>query len=390
MSHTDLALANDQAFQKVQVKQDILFLLHLPPPVHGSSVVGGQIKNSLVINSSFSCRYMNLLASRSLGDSGKFDFGKLMRFVILGASLARNLWIKKPDACYIALTTTGLAFFRDAILIAMLKVCNVKRIYHLHNKGVSRKQINPIYRFTYQFVFNNAYVILLSKHLYQDIQSFVPPDRVTYCPNGVADEFTDNLSALKIVRSTGGSIPNILFLSNLIETKGVNVLLEACALLQDRGIHFICDFIGAEGDISAVGFHETIARLGLVSNVRYLGKKFGKDKEAAYIAADIFVLPTYNECFPLVLIEAMQYSLPVVTCPEGGIPDQVADGKTGFLVPRHDITALAIRLEELILNSEMRKSMSLAARKKYENEFTLNIFEKNFTRVMGEAIAGTA
>ena len=103
------------------MKLSVLFLLHLPPPVHGSSVVGGLIKDSKLINRTFCCRYVNLLASREVGESGHPSIGKAYGFVLLIIRLARELMRKMPDACYFALTTTGWAFFRDVILIAMLK-----------------------------------------------------------------------------------------------------------------------------------------------------------------------------------------------------------------------------------------------------------------------------
>lgn len=362
---------------------NVLWLLHLPPPVHGSSVVGGLIRDSELINRTFHCRYVNLLASRKLGESGRLNLYKLFGFFVLGLRLVRELLRKKPDVCYFALTTSGMAFFRDAILIAMLKLYRVRTVYHLHNKGISSKQKWLVYRLAYKFVFHNARVILLSSHLYSDIQAFVPPGFVFYCPNGIPDEHGGARCALREEEAYLDSTVHILFLSNLIESKGVGVLLEACAVLKRNGNKFTCDFVGAEGDISAAAFQEELLRLNLTDIVRYRGRRYGAEKNAAFLAADIFSLPTFYDCLPLVLIEAMQYSLPVVSCPEGGIPDLVVDGETGFLVPQRDVAVLAERLAALISSPELRHNMGSGARCKYESTFTLAAFENRLVDILG-------
>ncbi len=74
----------------------------------------------------------------------------------------------------------------------------------------------------------------------------------------------------------------------------------------------------------------------------------------------------------LVLLEAMQYSLPVVSTPEGAIPDVVDDGVTGFLVPQRDTSALADKLEVLIKDPDLRvKNGSRGKVQNMSREFTL-------------------
>ena len=351
----------------------ILFVLHIPPPVHGSSVVGKLINKSLIINKSFDCDYVNLLISRSMNESGKLSILKIFRFVFLCFSLIFKLIKKRPDICYIALTTTGASFYKDVLLVGILRFFRVKRVYHLHNKGISNFQHKTNYKKLYPFVFDDADVILLSKRLYKDIETFVPESRIHICPNGIPDITSGTIYRIPSVpRSV-----KILFLSNLIDSKGIFILLDACMILMQRGIEFECDFIGAEGDLSVDKFNKRVLQNGLKKHVSYLGKKYGKDKQDSFIDADIFAFPTYyhNECFPLVLLEAMQFSLPIVSTFEGGIPDIVEDGVTGYLVPQRDVEALANKLEALINNSELRIMMGKAGRQKYEKEFTLDKFE---------------
>lgn len=363
-------------------KPDLLLMLHIPPPVHGSSVVGKAILDSRKLDDAFIRRHLNLLASRNVEESGRVSFGKLAGFANLVIRLAKQLIYRRPDLCYFALTTTGAAFFRDAMLCGMLKICKVPIVFHLHNKGVLNKSKSLLYRLTYRYVFSRAHVILLSEHLYPDVANFVPRSHVRFCSNGIVDTAEKIQPPAKQQVSPSCTSVNILFLSNLITSKGVYVLLEACALLKTRGLDFQCNFIGAEGDISAQEFQEKTHQLALDEHVNYLGPKYGAEKFSYLGRADIFVLPTFYECFPLVVLEAMSFSIPVVSCPEGGIPDQISDGRNGFLVAQRNAEDLANRLEDLVKDPALRSRMGKAGREKFETHFTLDAFEDRIVNIL--------
>ncbi len=363
------------------MKTKVLFLLHLPPPVHGSSMVGQFIKDSKLINSSLESTFINLLASKNVGNTGKISVTKLWGFVITWFRLLKILINNKPALCYFAITATGAAFFRDVLLIVLLKVFRVKRVYHMHNKGVSKYNNHLFFKLLYKFIFKNAQVILLSNHLYYDIEKFVKKTEVYVCPNGVPE--------IKNSRSkTVNNIVQLLFLSNLIESKGVYVLLESCKRLDEANINFKCNFIGGQGDISEIDINTKIDEYNLQYKVRYLGRKYGKEKEEYYNNADIFVFPTYyhNETFGLVNLEAMQYSLPVISTFEGGIPDLIKNGVSGFLIPQQNVDILTEKLKYLIENPEIRLKMGQEGRIRYEKEFTLIKFEENLLNILNKII----
>ncbi len=82
----------------------------------------------------------------------------------------------------------------------------------------------------------------------------------------------------------------------------------------------------------------------------------------------------------------MQHSIPIVSTFEGGIPDVVEDGITGFLVPQKDAQILAEKLELLIKDHELRIKMGVAGRSKYEKEFTLQAFESKLQRILEDIL----
>src|SRR5690606_2360875 len=200
---------------------------------------------------------------------------------------------------------------------------------------------------------------------------YVPEKRVHYCANGIPQA---SKTILMRKRENLEEV-QILFLSNLMRAKGVFVLLEACKILHQKQLSFHCTFIGGESDITSEMFQKKVIELGLISRVHEAGRKYGAEKGLAFSEADIFAFPTLNETFGLVNLEAMQFSLPVVSTLEGGIPDVVEEGKTGFLVEKGNAEAFAEKLEILITHVDIRNQMGTAGKSRFESHFTLTTFE---------------
>ena len=356
------------------MKKKVLFILHLPPPVHGSSMVGQYIKDSSIINDGIDAKYINLGTSKSLNEIGKNPFQKVSVYLKIVYQTLKQLSVFQPDLVYIALTAKGKAFYKDAFIALLAKLFGRKIIYHLHNRSMLERQDKWLDVVLCKMLFKNTDVLLLSKYLYPEIQKYVPENRVHYCPNGVPP-----LTKTILREKRNSEEVQILFLSNLMEAKGVYVLLEACKILQEKQLPFHCTFVGGESDITAEIFQNKVSELGLSEKVHYAGKKYGTEKELAFSSADIFAFPTLNETFGLVNLEAMQFSLPVVSTIEGGIPDVVEDGKTGFLVEKGNAEAFAEKLEILIQNVEMREQMGNAGKSRFESHFNLTTFENCFS-----------
>lgn len=359
----------------------ILFILHYPPPVHGSSIVGGFIKESRLINENFECCYLNLGTSASVKEIGKNPTRKLIRYLSLIWQVISALLFFRPDLCYLTISSKGAGFYKDSLIVLLVRLFGVKRIYHLHNKGFSTRQRKYFDNLLYKMVFKNAEVILLSSYLYPDLQKYVPEHKIHYCPNGIPD--MDNGYSIPKDKDSSAK-PELLFLSNLIESKGVFFLINALKFVQERGYQFHCTIVGGEGDVTARQLKDQIEVEGLAGFIEVMGKKYDKEKELTFLGSDIFVMPTFYhyECMPLVIIEAMQYSIPVVSTFEGAIPDLVEDGVTGFLVPQKDALALADKLEVLIKDPDLRKRMGSAGRARYEAQFTLDRFERRMVEIL--------
>ena len=360
-------------------KKRILFVGALPPPVHGSAVVNQQIKSSELIGELFLCDWVNLSTSRQIDEIGKTTIAKPIR--MMGA-MTRTLWLLLThhyDLCYLAITCHGRGFLKDLPFVLLCKLFRRKIVIHQHNKGMSNYVDRWPYSWLLPICYRNAKVILLSWHLYPDIEGVVPRENVVICPNGIKTNNGFN----GLVRRHEDGIPSLLFLSNLIESKGVFVLLDALKILVERGIQFHCTFVGrGSKDINAKAFFDEVEKRGLTSVVSYDGPKYGEEKAHELIDSDIFVFPTIEDCFPLVLLEAMSYSLPIVTTAEGAIPDEVVDGDNGFLCEKNNPDSLAESIKKLIENPDLRKWMGEQGLKRLQEHFTEEIFEARIRDIL--------
>jgi glycosyltransferase involved in cell wall biosynthesis len=169
-----------------------------------------------------------------------------------------------------------------------------------------------------------------------------------------------------------------------MKAKGVFDLVEACNILNKKGLNLKCAFVGKWADISEEEFNIAVKGKGIADKVFAYGSKYGQEKESFFEEADTFIFPTFyhNECFPLVLLEAMSCTLPVISTTEGGIPDIINDGITGYIIEKQNPEKLAAKIEELILNPELRKQMGKAGQDKFLKQYTLDIFEKRMCEII--------
>lgn len=159
------------------------------------------------------------------------------------------------------------------------------------------------------------------------------------------------------------------------------LLLHALAAI--RHLPWVLELIG-DGPLT-----DTVRRLavdlGVVDRVTFSG--LCNDVPARLARSDVFVLASNWEGLPLSILEAMRAGLPVVASDVGGVAESVADGVTGFLVPRGDRTALTERLERLLLDAGMRQQMGLAGRALYEREFSFEVMYERTQRVYRDVLA---
>jgi colanic acid/amylovoran biosynthesis glycosyltransferase len=172
----------------------------------------------------------------------------------------------------------------------------------------------------------------------------------------------------------GGAF-RIVCIGRFEEVKGHAQLIEACGILDRRGISFTCHLLG-DGELRAA-LESQIARLGLCDRMVLHGNQPQTVIRDALRAASVCVLATVQaangkrEGIPNVLKEAMACGVPVVSSRISGIPELVEDGLSGLLVPPRDPAALAEALMALATDEGLRERLGRAGRARIERDFDL-------------------
>ena len=175
-------------------------------------------------------------------------------------------------------------------------------------------------------------------------------------------------------------------LGRLHEKKGYGVLIEALAQLTAKGLDYSCTIAGEgpeRGDLEA-----RIARSGLKERITLPG---WTDQVAEFLSpADIFVLPSFQEDFPLAVLDAMASGMPIVASAIDGPKDFLVDGRTALLVPPNDATALAGALERLIKDDPLRESLGRAARAEAEQRYSFSAIGRRLAAALQNVLADRA
>jgi glycosyltransferase involved in cell wall biosynthesis len=173
-------------------------------------------------------------------------------------------------------------------------------------------------------------------------------------------------------------VPVVLSVGRLVEKKGFDYLIKACAILKERGRRFHCQIVGG-GD----GYTETLVRLikdlGLEGTVSLHGAATQEELRDIYKSATLFALPCLvvdngdRDGIPNVLVEAMAMRVPVISTDISGIPELIDNNVNGLLVPEKNALAMADAIEELLINPALRQQLGDAGRARVCKDFDSHI-----------------
>lgn len=213
------------------------------------------------------------------------------------------------------------------------------------------------------------------------------PDKISIIPPGVDLNRFQPIDCKVAKRRVG--IPcgdaNILFAGRIEPLKGIDTMLRAMALLQERCPSALenCCMAIVGGDPWADDLDDEMARLQQLRTdldihdlVVFLGAKDQEILPNYYAAAEMVVMPSHYESFGMVALEAMAMGTPVIASEVGGLAYLVKDGETGYHVPSRNPEALAQRIFELLTNPKCREYMGNNAREYAKHYSWTNIVQR--------------
>jgi len=189
-------------------------------------------------------------------------------------------------------------------------------------------------------------------------------------------------------RRSAGAPFTVLFVGRLVERKGVSHLVDAVSLLRS-GVDLRLVIVGDGPERARI--EARIREKRLDGRVAVRGRVSDAELQAAYAAADVFVLPAVidrrgdTEGLGVVLLEAMSHRVPVIASAIGGITDIVEDGVSGLLVPPGDGTALAAALERLARAPDLSVSLGDAGYRRLHERFSWDAITRRWLEVYAAA-----
>ena len=265
------------------------------------------------------------------------------------------------------LTTSGqFAVARDLLVMKAARLFKVPVIYHIRFGRVPQlaKANSREWRLISRAMRLAHTVIAIDGYTEQAIRDSLPEVRVVRIPNCV------DISSLPKPSTPSSEEQTVMFLGWVIPTKGVEELIQAWASLRPDG-----------WQLQVVGPGNTDYQHALMdkyqpTGLEFLGEKNHSEAMLLLADADVFVLPSYTEGFPNVVVESMALGKPIVATRVGAIPEMLSDG-CGFLIEARDVDGLKSALTKLMADAELRQSIGARAQERAINDFSLDaVFER--------------
>ncbi len=362
--------------------KSVVILAQVPPPYHGQAVM----QSHLVSSSWLWCvkKHVPLDFSDTIGDVGKFKISKLFKLLSVIASVFLERVRGPIDILfYPPCGPHRIPFWRDMAILLFVRMTARTTILQFHAGGFDRlpEKLSTLERWLAVKAYGNADTAIVLLPSLANETEWVHPKRVIAVPNGIEDR-------CGVLPSRENLVPNILFVGSLSEKKGILDILRACSIMQKARVKFRFRIVG--GFVSdAFNTQASVLReqLGLEGLVEFAGEKHGEEKWSEYRSADIFCFPSVeNENLPVVLLEAMQWGLPIVASRWRAIPDLVKQAENGLLCVPGDAIDLAAQLRTLIADPQLRLSSGKNGRTCYETHYSLEAHLKALETAFRETV----
>jgi glycosyltransferase involved in cell wall biosynthesis len=361
------------------MKKKILIIGPFPPPVSGVSIANEVLSRGLSVKkwkvSIINSEYSQEITSRH----GKVSIKKL--YFIRTYLLIFKVFFS--DIIYITIGQSFFGVLKYLPFMLAAKLAGKKLVVHLHgnhllNEYNSLKGIKKAIFAKIISMFDNG--IVLSKSLRNNFRPFLDNDSIfelnNFFEKGLCmpnQEFKQQKDYAEL---------KVVFLSNLLEEKGINVLLEAVKILKDKGISIQVKVAGKmikENDLSVY--------FNTLDNVTYVGVVHGRQKQNLLLWSTVFCLPTFYkmEGQPISIIEAMAMGNLILTTNHAGIMDICKEENAVFCKIKSS-QDLADKLESLYNNSNNTKQIGLFNRTYALSSYTEEQFIENANKILLQCI----
>jgi len=346
--------------------EKVFFLTGAKPPQTGGELYNYQLSEYLE-KLGWEQEYVSLHEKRHFLRLGKIPIiGDILASLIFAVILFKYQGILVEDhyfSRYLLLTNLIQRVFRKRKIVVLVHLFYG---YESNDKFVIRKLIN---KYIEQFrLFFADLIVTSSEYSKSEIVSLgINEELVHVLSPGLDREKFQLPQEPELFESKESK--KILCVGNYVPRKGIVYLIEAFAQIERQD--FTLHLVGNRKNNSSYynQLNNAVNKLKLTDCVVFHDGADQDNIKQLYASSDIFVLPSFQETFGIVFLEAMHYGLPIITTNVTAMPELVEDGKNGFLVPPGDSQALAKAISKLIVNPDLIEKMGAAGRKKVATSY---------------------
>lgn len=304
------------------------------------------------------------------------DGGTFTKFAYLLRGFLQFLWnVPFYDVVHIH-TSEPPSAMRKVLFMAVSKLLGKKVIVHFHSFSVDTT-IKSKYQWVYRYLFGKAdCVLVLSKYWQDELCQTLGfnEDKVKVLYNPCTTEVPVKEYPKK---------KEILYAGTVNARKGYADMIKAFAKVADKHSDWSIVFAG-NGEIME---GKALAKQsGIAEQTVFLGWVRGEDKDKAFKEASVFCLPSYAEGFPMGVLDAWAYGLPVITTPVGGIPDIAVDGKNCLLFNPGDVDRLAGQMDRMMSSEELRSDVAKESSVLAKGLFSIEDVTKRLAMIYNQSV----
>lgn len=361
----------------------VLVIGQTPPPLGGQAVMIDYMLKSECKNVKF--YHVRMSFSKEMDERGKYSIYKIMHsFSIILKVYYLKIKYQIDILYYPPSNLPRICVYRDSFILFFTRFLFKKTIFHFHAAGIS-DEFQKLRFFERKFIYliyNKPDLAITSSKFNPADGDFFNSKKTLIIPLGIPDENKFPQSKNKDLKHI-----NILFMGLMNSTKGEGYLLDAIYILKKKDYNVKLLLAGKfESEEYKKHYFNKIREYSLTDCVEYKGVVSGTDKRNLFLNSDIFCYPSFFSCesFGIVLLEAMQFNLPLVATRWRGIQSIVKNNKNGFLVDIKSAQQIAEAIEFFLLNKDKLVVFGDESRKIYLENYTIDKYLFQLEKAINE------
>jgi len=362
-------------------------VLLLSPPINATGGIAQWAKNIIdyyynLNDNSIKLSILPIIRSKFI-NANSFGFTRIFYGIIDYWQYIKQLKvsIKKENPSVVHITTSAsFSLFKDLLIQRICKKYQIKNIIHFHfgripelyqKKDWEWKIIIKVINRSHKTIVldDDSFNILINAGL----------KNIVLIPNPISPIILNFVEVNKHIKR----IPrNILFAGHLIKTKGIYELVDVCSLIDDINLTMIGKIPNDETKLNLLSIAQ---RKGNSDWIHLKGNLTTEGVIKEMLSASIFVLPSYTEGFPNVILESMACGCSIIATTVGAIPEMLnmsdESEQCGICVEKQNINQLKIAIDTLLNNNELAETISTNAKKRVSEMYNMSIVWKQLVEI---------